>query len=42
MSDQIQNISNEILEYKNKIFFKMFSDILKEKKAHFLKILRII
>lgn len=35
MSDQIQNISNEILEYKDKIFFKMFSDILKEKKAPF-------
>ena len=30
MSDQIQNISNEILEYKDKIFFKMFQDILKE------------
>ncbi len=35
MSDQIQNISNEILEYKNKIFFKMFSNILKEKGAPF-------
>nr|DAJ48186.1 MAG TPA: hypothetical protein [Caudoviricetes sp.] len=35
MSEQIQNISNEILEYKDKIFFKMFSDILKEKKAPF-------
>lgn len=35
MPDQIQNISNEILEYKDKIFFKMFSDILKEKKAPF-------
>ena len=35
MSDQIQDISNEILEYKDKIFFKMFSDILKEKKAPF-------
>ena len=46
MSEQIQNISNEILEYKNKIFFKMFSDILKEKKvpfpeniAHYLNLL---
>ena len=35
MSEQIQNISNEILEYKNKIFFKIFSDFLKEKKAPF-------
>ena len=35
MSDQIQNISNEILEYKDKIFFKLFSDILKENKAPF-------
>ena len=35
MSEQIQNISNEILEYKDKIFFKIFSDILKEKKAPF-------
>lgn len=35
MSEQIQNISNEILEYKDKIFFKLFSDILKEKKAPF-------
>ena len=35
MSEQIQNISNEILEYKDKIFFKIFSDFLKEKKAPF-------
>ena len=35
MSEQIQNISDEILEYKNKIFFKIFSDFLKEKKAPF-------
>lgn len=35
MSDQIQNISNEILEYKDKIFFKILSDYLKEKKAPF-------
>nr|DAV40687.1 MAG TPA: hypothetical protein [Caudoviricetes sp.] len=35
MSDQIQNISEEILEYKNKIFFKILSDYLKEKKAPF-------
>lgn len=35
MSEQIQDISNEILEYKNKIFFKILSDYLKEKKAPF-------
>lgn len=35
MSDQIQNISDEILEYKNKFFFKIFSDFLREKKAPF-------
>ena len=35
MSDQIQNISEEILEYKNKFFFKIFSDFLREKKAPF-------
>ena len=35
MSDQIQNISEEILEYKDKIFFKMFSKALKENKAPF-------
>lgn len=35
MSEQIQNISDEILEYKNKFFFKIFSDFLKEKKAPF-------
>lgn len=35
MSDQIQNISNEILEYKDKIFFKILSDYLKEKRAPF-------
>lgn len=35
MPDQIQNISNEILEYKDKIFFKMFSDALKANKAPF-------
>lgn len=35
MSEQIQNISNEILEYKDKTFFKLFSDILKEKKVPF-------
>lgn len=35
MSDQIQNISEEILKYKDKIFFKILSDFLKEKKAPF-------
>lgn len=35
MSDQIQNISNEILEYKDKIFIKIFSNILKANKAPF-------
>lgn len=35
MSEQIQNISDEILKYKNKIFFKIFSDFLKEQKAPF-------
>lgn len=35
MSNQIQNISEEILGYKNKIFFKILSDYLKEKKAPF-------
>lgn len=35
MSEQIQNISKEILKYKDKIFFKILSDFLKEKKAPF-------
>lgn len=35
MSEQIQNISEEILKYKDKFFFKIFSDFLKEKKAPF-------
>ena len=35
MSEQIQNISEEILKYKDKIFFKILSDFLKEKKAPF-------
>ena len=35
MSEQIQNIFDEILEYKNKFFFKIFSDFLREKKAPF-------
>lgn len=35
MSKQIQNISEEILEYKDKFFFKIFSEVLKEKKAPF-------
>lgn len=35
MSDQIQNISDKILDYKDKIFFKMFSDALKANKAPF-------
>lgn len=35
MSDQIQNISNEILEYKDKVFIKIFSNALKENKAPF-------
>lgn len=35
MSEQIQNISDEILEYKNKIFFKIFSEVLKERKVPF-------
>ena len=35
MSDQIQNISEEILEYKDKIFVKIFSNALKENKAPF-------
>lgn len=34
-NNQIQNISDEILEYKNKIFFKILNDYLKEKKAPF-------
>ena len=46
MSEQIQNISEEILEYKDKFFFKIFSEVLKEKKVpfpentkHYLKLL---
>jgi len=35
MSEQIQNISEEILEYKDKIFVKAFSKALKENKAPF-------
>lgn len=35
MSEQIQNISEEILKYKDKFFFKIFSEVLKEKKAPF-------
>ena len=35
MSEQIQNISEEILEYKDKIFVKIFSNILKANKAPF-------
>lgn len=35
MSEQIQNISDEILEYKNKFFFKIFSDFLRGKKVPF-------
>lgn len=35
MSEQIQNISEEILEYKDKIFVKIFSKALKENKAPF-------
>lgn len=35
MYEQIQNISNEILEYKDKIFFNLFSNALKENKAPF-------
>lgn len=35
MSEQIQNISEEILEYKDKIFVKLFSKALKENKAPF-------
>lgn len=35
MSEQIQNISNEILEYKDKVFIKIFSNVLKENKAPF-------
>lgn len=35
MSDQIRNISEEILEYKDKIFIKIFSNALKENKAPF-------
>ena len=35
MSEQIQNISEEILTYKDKIFLKIFSDFLKEQKAPF-------
>ena len=35
MFEQIQNISEEILEYKDKIFFKIFSDALKANKAPF-------
>ena len=35
MSEQIQNISEEILKYKDKIFVKIFSEVLKEKKVPF-------
>lgn len=35
MSEQIQNISEEILKYKDKFFFKILSEVLKEKKAPF-------
>lgn len=35
MSEQIQNISEEILTYKDKFFFKILSEVLKEKKAPF-------
>lgn len=35
MSEQIQNISDEILEYKDKIFIKIFSKALKENKTSF-------
>lgn len=35
MSEQIQNISEEILEYKDKIFVKIFSEVLKERKVPF-------
>ena len=35
MSEQIQNISEEILEYKDKIFVKIFSNALKANKAPF-------
>lgn len=35
MSEQIQNISDEILEYKDKIFVKIFSNALKANKAPF-------
>lgn len=35
MSEQIQNISDEILEYKDKIFVKIFSKALKDNKAPF-------
>jgi hypothetical protein len=35
MSEQIQNISEEILKYKDKFFFKIFSEVLKEKKVPF-------
>ena len=35
MSEQIQNISEEILEYKDKIFVKIFSNVLRANKAPF-------
>lgn len=35
MSEQIQNISEEILKYKDKIFIKIFSEVLKERKVPF-------
>ena len=35
MSEQIQNISEEILKYKDKFFFKIFSEVLKERKVPF-------
>jgi hypothetical protein len=35
MSKQIQNISEEILTYKDKFLFKIFSEVLKEKKVPF-------
>ena len=35
MSEQIQNISEEILKYKDKFFFKIFGEVLKERKVPF-------
>ena len=35
MYEQIQNISEEILKYKDKFLFKIFGEVLKERKVPF-------